>query len=132
MKKQNLQTSIVIIIAFLALGFFLMQRKVQAPAAPVLSTTQATGKKTFDLACDNNRSLSVTFHVPSDDAIDVAFDDGRSVTLPNISTADAIAYANADKSVMLTLTGADVSITEGGNVTYANCTTPDSSGTKAK
>ena len=130
MDKQKIYISIVFVVAIIAIGMFLMSRKVSAPVQQNTPTTSATTTpvpvakqdKSFSLKCDAQKTLKVTFHIPADNSVEVVLSDGRSMSLANVSVSGKVEYANANKSALLDINGPQMSLTEGKTVTYANCT----------
>ncbi len=149
MKKQNIFASIAIIVAAIAIGIWLGHRSVTVPVMPAPDSSSTigsadtstggsaddgsadTGDKTYTLACDSGKSVTLTFHLPGDATIDVMTDDGRDLTLDNTSTSSAASYSSPDGKIVLSLSGSTLALTENGTATYQNCALMPVAGTGA-
>ena len=126
MKNQNIYASVAIVIITIGIGIWIGHLPVKAPNTGTTATTTAataadTGDKTYALACDSNKSLSLTFHLPGDATIDIVTDDGRDFTLNNTSTDSTASYSSPDGKTILALAGSTISLLENGKATYQNC-----------
>jgi|GEM_PF-6910748 len=121
MKNKNIYVSILCILVAAGIGFYLMHRTVTAPAGESNQAQMPPSDQSFTLSCDAAKSMSLTVHLPEDKSVDIALSDGRKLSLANVSTADGIAYTNADGSIKLLVLGAAASLVEAGNPTYSNC-----------
>ena len=149
MKNQNIYVSVAIIIVAIGLGVYLGHRHVTAPVLPPSSLSTGlgqpdssldstldpeagatdgsgasaddTGDKSFTLACDAQKEMMVTFHLPEDQSVDLMLSDGRTMSLDNTSTTTGASYTSADGSDVLALSGSTLSLTENGTATYTNC-----------
>ncbi|HEY9480972.1 MAG TPA: MliC family protein [Candidatus Paceibacterota bacterium] len=70
-------------------------------------------------ACDASKTIGARYFK---DHVDVKFDDGRAITLPQAISADGARYANADESLVFWSKGNSVMVLEdGAESTYKNC-----------
>lgn len=123
MNKPNLAVSVFAVLATIALGVYLVHRPVKAPASLSNEALSQSGDKSYTLSCDAKKALRVTFHLPEDKSVDVALDDGRTLTLQNSAAATGVpSYTSADGNTALALAAnSTVSLSENKTITYANC-----------
>lgn len=126
MKKQNLLISVIIIVAAVALGIYLMQREVSAPVQSngnELSQGMPVEQEdiTVDLSCASDKAITATFHLPEDESVDLMLSDGRAMNLSAVVSASGVQYANADQSIVFWSKGNGGILTENGETTYTDC-----------
>jgi membrane-bound inhibitor of C-type lysozyme len=119
-KNKNLVFSVIIVIATIAAGIFLMRRHIERPAAP--NAPIPPQAVTISLACKDSKTITATFHIPEDQTADLVFSDGRTLSLPHAVSADGARYANADESIVFWTRGNSAFVTEKGTETYSDCT----------
>lgn len=120
MKNQNIFVSVLVILLAIAAGVLISRRPAVVPASQETDSA-IPSDKTFVLACDAGKSMSLVFHLPEDTSVEVSLSDGRMLTLANTSTTAGASYTSADGIVVLGLTGSTLTLTEAAVPTYANC-----------
>ena len=121
MKYKNLFLSVLIVIAAIAVGGYLLTRQVQAPAQDAQSENDQDPSFTFACATEG-KFIKATFHLPEDESVDISLSDGRAFSLPHALSADGARYANADESLVFWNKGDTAIIQENGSTTYDGCT----------
>ena len=123
-----------IIVVFIIIGviiFFGIHRPANAPSstdmtAVTASTSastevSATSTQTYSYSCDNDKSITVTFHLPQDDFTNVNLSDGRHLILGHVISADGARYANANESIVFWTKGVTAFVQEASTTTYSGC-----------
>jgi membrane-bound inhibitor of C-type lysozyme len=118
MKSQNIFVALVIIIFAIITGAYLVNKPRVAPAP---TTDDTSLDKVALFSCDMNKSISATFHLPADKAVDLTLGDGRTMSLLHAISASGARYANADESFVFWNKGETAFITENGKNTFENC-----------
>lgn len=113
--------SVLVVLLAIAAGVLVAKRPAVVPSAPE-SQVGEEGDRTFMLACDTKKSMTITFHLPEDKSVDVVLSDGRTLSLANTSTDSVASYTSTDGVFVLGLTGSTLTLAESGMPTYANCT----------
>jgi membrane-bound inhibitor of C-type lysozyme len=124
MKNQNIFVSVAIVLFAIVFAVWIGYRKVEAPVSTLPADTASdslSGDKSFALVCDADKALTVTFHLPEDDSIDIMTSDGRTLSLGNTSSDTSASYTSADGKIVLSLSGTTLMLAENGATTYQNC-----------
>lgn len=74
-------------------------------------------------ACGDGRSIDATFVNGAASRVDLAFSDGRRMSLPQAASASGARYANADESVVFWNKGDTAFVDENGRRTWDGCST---------
>jgi membrane-bound inhibitor of C-type lysozyme len=87
-------------------------------ASPALAQAPIVAKATFK--CKDGKSIHATFYA---DSVDLKLSDGRSLALPQATSASGARYASKDESFVFWNKGDTAFITEGkdGKETYSDC-----------
>ncbi len=124
MNTKNILVSVLVIVAAIILGMYLLNRPVQAPASPLdnaIGVNMGGQDSVYTFLCSDGKYITATFHIPEDVNVDIALSDGRTMSLPHALSADGARYANADESVVFWDKGTSAFIQEKGVTTYDNC-----------
>ncbi len=132
--NKNLVVSFLIVAVFISIVGWLISRprvmtRTSTPNTPPAGVE--TQSISLGMLCDEGKSITATIHLPDDEAVDLVFSDGRTMTLPHAISADGARYTNTDESVVFWTKGETAFVTEGKEsaMTYKNCVvdtvTPD-------
>lgn len=126
MNKNSIAVSVLIIVIAGIVGAFLLHRHVNAPVmsendSSQTDTSAVDNNPTVVFSCPDNKSISVTFHLPEDTSVDAVLSDGRTLSLNHAISADGARYTNADESIVLWNKGDSVFLNEGNTTTYSDC-----------
>lgn len=85
--------------------------------------------KTVVFMCDASKSITATFHLPSDTNVSLVLSDGRNMDVPHAISASGARYANADESFVFWNKGDTAFVIEGigsnSTTTFTNCVLND-------
>ena len=84
--------------------------------------TTAPGRIQARFACAEGRSIDATFIHTGASRVQLAFSDGRRMTLPQAVSADGGRYADKAESIVFWNKGQGAFFEENGRTTYADCT----------
>jgi membrane-bound inhibitor of C-type lysozyme len=135
MDKKNFKTIFIALIAVLilvAFAWFSTKQLDNQPTdsmpegqenLPVATSSVEQIKATFN--CPDGRFIQVTFNnsKTSTSSVDLVLSDGRTISLPQVISADGARYANADESFVFWNVGDSASIQEQGTTTFVDCVT---------
>ncbi len=101
-----------------------------AHAAPGAASTPragnaAPGRIQARFTCAGGRSIDATFINTGASRVQLAFSDGRRMTLPQAMSADGGRYANKAETIVFWNKGRGAFVQEDGRTTYADCTAQD-------
>ena len=126
--------AIAVFIVLVALVMWDNDHRANAPTVPTavatdiastsasdMTVASATSTQVYNYSCDNNKDITVTFHMPKDDFVNVNFSDGRHLILAHTISADGARYANANESIVFWTKGVTAFVEENGTTTYAGC-----------
>lgn len=120
MKQQNLYISIGIILVAVVGFTAIVRRNVDRPASGQISQTSSQDLR-VNFSCEENKGLSVVFHLPEDALLDLTTSDGRAITLKNTPAPDRTQYTSQDGSVIFWSKGKGAYLQEGTRTTFSNC-----------
>ena len=132
MKIQlNLTTSIIIVVATIIAGAYLLSREVPESARQTSRTNipqQAVEKITVgpedlqvSFSCEENKSILAVFHLTAARDLDLALSDGRVVSLAYVDDGVNPHYESKDGATRFWSTGDVTFLTENGQRTYSEC-----------
>lgn len=116
MKTSTINLVWGIFIIVVAAALYLYGKQQNPPVAQNGDTD-----KTVTYNCPDGRYITATFHLPSDQRVDVKLSDGRTYTLPHAISGSGARYANSDESIVFWNKGDGAFILEGGATTFDNC-----------
>ncbi len=123
--KKNIVT--IALLAFLLILTLLVAalapRTASMPSVPTEPQAQVPANTVIadvTYQCQKKMTIHAIFN-SSPDTVVLTLSDGRSMTLPHALSADGARYTNADESFVFWNKGNTAFITEGGQITFADC-----------
>jgi membrane-bound inhibitor of C-type lysozyme len=131
MKNASTFMVVGVIVVVLLLAGLVFYRSGSAPAAPAEQGSQQNAttstEKTVTYKCADGKSITATFHLPSDTHVDLVLSDGRTTSVSHAISASGARYANTDESFVFWNKGDTAFIIENGTTTYQGCALPGTS-----
>lgn len=110
----------ILLLGVVIIGLAVAFHAIVPPKPMPAPSTQDTDK-TVTYACAAEKSITATFHLPTDAGVDITLSDGRTFTLPHALSADGARYATADEKIVFWNKGNGAFILENDSQTYSDC-----------